>query len=103
MAQQLRLVPPGNDESIQGVAGTAPMLQSIESGIVAGFQMAAASGPLCGDPLWGVAFKLEVALATDDADAFDISSLQSWKSLDFRESLFGPLSGQVCRGVTEAS
>jgi hypothetical protein len=90
VAQQLRLVPSGQHEA----EVSAPMLQSIESGIAAAFQMAAAAGPLCADPLWGVAFKLEVALAAD-AEAFDVNSLESWKGLDFRENVFGPLSGQV--------
>ncbi|GIL84225.1 hypothetical protein Vretifemale_12915, partial [Volvox reticuliferus] len=47
-------------------AGVAEALRhvaaSVESGVVAGFQIATASGPLCEEPLWGVAFELEVRL-----------------------------------------
>ncbi|GLC55413.1 hypothetical protein PLESTB_000984700 [Pleodorina starrii] len=38
------------------------VVASVESGVVAGFQIATASGPLCEEPLWGVAFELEVRL-----------------------------------------
>lgn len=31
---------------------------SVESGIAAGFQIAAANGPLCDEPMWGVAFEV---------------------------------------------
>ena len=31
---------------------------SVESGIVAGFQIACANGPLCDEPMWGVAFEV---------------------------------------------
>ena len=35
---------------------------SVESGVASGFQMAAAAGPLCDEPLWGVAFAVEARL-----------------------------------------
>lgn len=31
---------------------------SIEAGVVAGFQLATSAGPLCDEPLWGVAFQV---------------------------------------------
>ena len=31
---------------------------SLESGITAGFQMATANGPLCDEPMWGIAFEV---------------------------------------------
>ena len=31
---------------------------SVESGITAGFQLATAAGPLCDEPMWGVAFEV---------------------------------------------
>lgn len=37
-------------------------LCSVESGVVAGFQMATAAGPLCDEPMWGVAFEVEARL-----------------------------------------
>lgn len=49
--------PPGSDPG-GGCAAAAEQLQhSVEAGIAAGFQLAAAAGPLCDEPLWGVAFE----------------------------------------------
>ena len=31
---------------------------SVEAGVMAGFQMASAAGPLCDEPLWGVTFEV---------------------------------------------
>lgn len=31
---------------------------SVEAGVMAGFQMASAAGPLCDEPLWGIAFEV---------------------------------------------
>ena len=31
---------------------------SVEAGVVQGFQLAAAAGPLCDEPLWGLAFQV---------------------------------------------
>jgi hypothetical protein len=49
--------PPGSDPG-DGCAAAAEQLQhSVEAGVAAGFQLAAAAGPLCDEPLWGVAFE----------------------------------------------
>ena len=32
-------------------------------GIVAGFQLASAAGPLCDEPLWGIAFEVRLSLS----------------------------------------
>ncbi|ETW04721.1 hypothetical protein H310_03871 [Aphanomyces invadans] len=53
-----------------------------ESSLITGFQLATASGPLCDEPVWGVAFVVEdvVLTPTEDASA---------------PAIYGPLSGQV--------
>lgn len=33
------------------------VLHSIQSGLASGFQLATAAGPLCDEPLWGVAYE----------------------------------------------
>lgn len=39
-------------------AATSSYLQSsVESGVVSGFQLATANGPLCDEPMWGVIFE----------------------------------------------
>ena len=70
-------------------------LRSIESGVAAGFQMAASAGPLCEDPLWGVAFELEVALVASDAGGEHCAAPSSAGDPDFLEDVYGPLQGQV--------
>ncbi|OQR83659.1 elongation factor G [Achlya hypogyna] len=57
--------------------------QKLESSLVSGFQLATACGPLCDEPVWGVAFVVEDLVVTPlDADAQATSA-------------YGPLSGQV--------
>ena len=34
------------------------VLHSIQSGLASGFQLATAAGPLCDEPMWGVAFEV---------------------------------------------
>ena len=34
------------------------VLHSIQSGLASGFQLASAAGPLCDEPMWGVAFEV---------------------------------------------
>jgi hypothetical protein len=95
MARRLQLHAQQTDTDKDGrdvVAPSKPPAHlAIESGISAGFQMACAAGPLCQDPLWGVAMELSVALAVD---SFNFST-DAWDSLDLRESVAGPVSGQV--------
>ena len=39
--------------------------------MVAGFQMATAAGPLCDEPMWGVAFEVEARLNLGDSQGED--------------------------------
>jgi hypothetical protein len=82
---------------------------AIHSGVVAGFQLASAAGPLCDEPLWGVAFELEVRVHTATAASSSTggghhSSNGSGHGsgngsgtavLDLQEDVYGPFSGQV--------
>jgi hypothetical protein len=72
-------------------APKAPAHLAIESGAAAGFQLACEAGPLCQDPLWGVALELSIAVNVPN---FDFSPA-SWASLNLLESSLGPVSGQV--------
>ncbi|RHY84940.1 hypothetical protein DYB37_009546 [Aphanomyces astaci] len=51
-----------------------------ESSLITGFQLATTSGPLCDEPVWGVAFVIEDMVLTPTEDA---------------AAIYGPLSGQV--------
>jgi len=38
------------------------VLHSIQSGLATGFQLATAAGPLCDEPMWGIAFEVRQTL-----------------------------------------
>jgi ribosome assembly protein 1 len=59
---------------------------SHSNSIVAGFQLATVSGPLCDEPMWGVALRVEATLCGTDP----------------REEQFGPFSGQLISVTREA-
>ena len=56
------------------------LLYKIENSVVTGFQLATAAGPLCEEPVWGVAFVVERIELAEDADS---------------DENYGPLTGQV--------
>lgn len=46
----------------EGDEGQASYLRrSLEAGLNAGFQLATANGPLCGEPMWGLIFEVNFA------------------------------------------
>ncbi|PNW73585.1 hypothetical protein CHLRE_13g564950v5 [Chlamydomonas reinhardtii] len=110
------------DEAEQWPEAVRHMVSSVESGVVAGFQLATSSGPLCEEPLWGVAFELEVRLqqpassqgaaaggdeaaaaADGGADGASASAAADWASrLELQEDVYGPFSGQVMTAVALA-
>lgn len=57
----------------------------LESGVTAGFQAIAAAGPLCEEPLWGVAFEVAV----------EMHEGEDGTEPDLGEEQYGPFSGQV--------
>ncbi|KAG2775467.1 Ribosome assembly protein 1 [Phytophthora cactorum] len=63
----------------------AEQIRKLENSIVTGFQMASSAGPLCDEPVWGVAFIIEDVIFHEK------------KSEEEEEeaSKYGPLSGQV--------
>jgi len=67
----------------------------VEAGVVSGFQMAAAAGPLCDEPLWGVALEVGARLNVDARGALPPSTLA--------EDVYGPLSGQVSSAARAAA
>ena len=89
---------------------------SVESGAVAGFSLAAAAGPLMDEPLWGVAFELEVrvrppaggaanggsANGGDNGGAGGASASSGSVSFDLQEDVYGPFSGQVMAAAAAA-
>lgn len=74
------------------VESTVSAIRAVVSGISTGFQMATASGPLCGEPLRGVLVEIEAALAFHGDPLVPFT----------REDIFGPFSGQVSATVRQA-
>ena len=101
----------GGVTSSSGLGGSLEYLRySVESGVAAGFQMAAAAGPLCDEPLWGVAFAVEAQLnlppGAGSAGAGDHrggSAAAAAASLARAEDVYGPFSGQVSSAARQAA
>lgn len=51
------------------------VLHSIQSGLASGFQLATAAGPLCDEPMWGVAFEVTFTFMKRVLDCILISAL----------------------------
>ncbi|VVA98625.1 unnamed protein product [Arabis nemorensis] len=62
---------------------------TLESSIVSGFQLATAAGPLCDEPMWGLAFTIETHLAEDS-------------ETEKQPENFGIFTGQVMTAVKDA-
>lgn len=65
--------------------------EALKSSIVSGFQLAMAAGPLCDEPMWGLAFLVEPYIFQENPE----SALQSTDQ-------YGIFSGQVMTAVKEA-
>lgn len=75
----------------------AEQLQKLENSIITGFQMTTAAGPLCDEPVWGVAFIVDDVIwnnITADASQDEEASTEEAGSISATNQ-FGPLSGQV--------
>ncbi|TYZ67817.1 hypothetical protein PybrP1_004853, partial [[Pythium] brassicae (nom. inval.)] len=75
-------------------------LSKLENSIVTGSQVASAAGPLCGLPVWGVAFVLDDVTFHDKqpvaaADGASSNPATDDESAADESNKFGPLSGQV--------
>ncbi|KAF6174221.1 hypothetical protein GIB67_033753 [Kingdonia uniflora] len=70
--------------------------ESLESSVVSGFQLATGAGPLCDEPMWGLAFHVETYL-TPLVDSSDEPGL-STQQID----QYGLRTGQIMGAVKEA-
>ncbi|KAK9830922.1 hypothetical protein WJX81_005694 [Elliptochloris bilobata] len=83
----------GNECHPEEGAAVQQLQHSVEAGIVAGFQLATAAGPLCDEPLWGVALEVEARLRCGADGALP----------PLAEEVYGPMSGQVTSVVRQAA
>lgn len=98
-AQMLHIVPAnGGGAGAAGSSGCGPYLPpppglegvvaTLASGVESGFQLATAAGPLCEEPVWGVAYEVEVHVAAPGGAVPE-------GGLELQEDVYGPFSGQV--------
>ncbi len=81
---------PAGPSSSSRHSRTAEYLRSsLESGVAAGFQLASAAGPLCDEPMWGLAFEIEARLNVQCGPG------GGGGELSLEEDVYGPFTGQV--------
>ncbi|XP_010260671.1 PREDICTED: elongation factor-like GTPase 1 [Nelumbo nucifera] len=71
-------------------------VENLESSVVSGFQLATAAGPLCDEPMWGLAFLVEAYIVPLGVHSDESES--STQQLD----QYGIFSGQVMAAVKDA-
>lgn len=71
------LYPAGSAAEAIDPTALASMLHAVESGVASGFQLAAAAGPLCDEPMWGVAFEVQLSAAQNVIWHTSIQSTQA--------------------------
>ncbi|XWS41316.1 hypothetical protein CRYUN_Cryun17cG0070900 [Craigia yunnanensis] len=69
--------------------------ESLESCVLSGFQLATAAGPLCDEPLWGLAFIVEAYISPSTVQAGDSEPNQ-------QSEQYGLFTGQVMTTVKDA-
>ncbi|KAH0465421.1 hypothetical protein IEQ34_005524 [Dendrobium chrysotoxum] len=79
-----------NGEPSEATSSMYMEAEGLKNSIVAGFQLATSAGPLCDEPMWGLAFLVESYIFPDDSENKD--------HLD----QYGIFSGQVMTAVKDA-
>lgn len=72
--------------------------ESLESSVMSGFQLATAAGPLCDEPMWGLAFAVEAEICPSGGRQLTESEFCHQQA-----EQYGILSGQVMTAVKDAS
>lgn len=71
-------------------------VETLESSVMSGFQLASAAGPLCDEPMWGLAFVVEAYVSPSTEQLNDSSNSQQ------QAEQYGMFSGQVMTAVKDA-
>ncbi|KAK8537972.1 hypothetical protein V6N12_044111 [Hibiscus sabdariffa] len=69
--------------------------ESLESSLMSGFQLATAAGPLCDEPMWGLAFLVEAYISPSTVQVGDSEPNQLSEQ-------YGLFTGQIMTAVKEA-
>ncbi|CAH9079010.1 unnamed protein product [Cuscuta europaea] len=72
-------------------------VESLESSVMSGFQLATAAGPLCDEPMWGLAFSIEAFIHPSNVNSSGADS-----SAPQVVDQYGVFSGQVMTAVKDA-
>eukprot|EP00250_Pteridium_aquilinum_P016025 c22901_g1_i1 orf=246-3464(+) len=80
---------------------------ALESSVISGFQLATAAGPLCEEPMWGLAFTIEAVLLAKGkglaaGNGADVAGTTDTGVATAVTDTYGPFSGQVMTTVKEA-
>ena len=86
----------GAEEDAEAPLGQLQALT--EAAVLGGFQLASSSGPLCEEPLWGLAFRVDVAFGVEGLKGADALTAAVGAS----EESHGPFSGQILACVKDA-
>ncbi|XP_021300867.1 elongation factor-like GTPase 1 [Herrania umbratica] len=70
-------------------------VESLESSVMSGFQLATAAGPLCDEPMWGLAFVVEAYISS-------LTGQASESEPDQQPEQYGLFTGQVMTAVKDA-
>lgn len=92
LSQRLGLRPAkaSSEQGPSKAEGKARLLRELDNSLVSGFQLAAGTGPLCNEPMTGVAFILE-----------DVDLMVSSQA-EIEEHVYGPFSGQLISTMKDA-
>ncbi|KAJ7560383.1 hypothetical protein O6H91_04G126800 [Diphasiastrum complanatum] len=110
ISEKLGLIAPTEHEgcSQSWQAASASLLmeaESLENSVVSGFQLATAAGPLCEEPMWGLAFDIEAFITGREDGAVQTANgihEESGQAKNSGVDRYGPFSGQVMTVVKEA-
>lgn len=92
----------GNEHELDSLYAEA---EGLESSVVSGYQLATAAGPLCDEPMWGLAFIVEAYIfpvRSKSSDASDSVGENGNKNSIHLPDQYGPFSGQVMTAVKDA-
>lgn len=88
-----------NDASTESSSVADEMLlreaESLESSVLSGFQLATSAGPLCEEPMWGLAFVVEAFISPTDRQSTEDNA-------SHQPEQYGIFTGQVMTAVKEA-
>ncbi|GLT95385.1 hypothetical protein SLE2022_130690 [Rubroshorea leprosula] len=83
------------DTSSEVIESLYKEAESLESSVLSGFQLAAAAGPLCEEPMWGLAFVIEAYISPLTAQPDESEAMQ-------QSEQYGLFTGQVMTAVKDA-